>query len=1545
METNEKQLHIQLQNSLIAIKKLKEANKKLTNKINEPVAITGMACILPGNIESPGQLWEALVEKKDLVGDIPGDRWDVKNYFNENPDNVDTYYVNKGGFLNRNIKEFDSFFFNISPGEAKYLDPQQRLLLEACYQAFENANITATDLKKNKTGVFIGISSFDNASRLSKSEASISAYAGTGNTLSGSAGRIAHTFGLNGPALSIDTACSSSLVAMHQACSALRNGECTQAVVGGVNIMLSPEVMVNFCQAKMLSPDGRCKTFDESANGYIRGEGIGVIILKPLSEITEEDNVLAVIKGTAINHDGKSAGLTVPNSLSQQAVFNQALKNADIQPDDIQYIECHGTGTSLGDPIEYESIAHVYGNRNTSNPLYIGSLKTNIGHLEAAAGISAVIKAVLCLHHKKLAPSLHFNKPNPHIPWNDYPNVKVVTEYGLWDLPGNQTKRRAGVSSFGFTGTNAHIILEEATSYKDEDSSSNISESTPFILTISAKSPDSLIRLKDTYHTYLGNTGETIQDICYTSTIGRNHFHYRTALTGCSKNELIKKLENKKQVSAINLNEKKIVFLFTGQGSQYHGMGKDLFEKNNYFKEQISQCGEILDEFIDIPLTELLFNNKYKAELNKTNYAQPALFSLEYSIAKLLIHLGARPHYVLGHSLGEITAACIANVFDLHDALKFVSYRGKYMQNAPGNGKMYSIETGLKNLKDYLNDSENISVAAINSEKQTVISGEHLAIENIIDKIKKAKYPVKQLNVSHAFHSGLMNGTRKRLLELLSGMKLKTPTIDIISTISGHVEKELYTTAEYWADQVVLPVNFYACLKSLKDKNVGAFIETGPQPVLLGLTSQVFTNELTIPVLKKDSDSYATFLNSIAELYQSNINILWNNLYKDNKWEKVVLPNYQFQYEENWINTEVETISKNTKVELSAVQELLNNPGFNEMEKQVIAKIVNHLKPENQKKTNEILSSFRWQAKGLSTPASNEVKNWLILEHQLNDSLPFKEKLKEKGEKFSICTMNDFVHDPNAFIPQNDTLRVALFYDFSSLKISDQYIAEFSKIGLSFLKTIQELEKQKTVNRIKTLAIVCINGQKYEDIELDAIHENPVNILGKTTYNELITIKYKGIHCINLKADNSCNNIYNDIITDDKECTVFLNNKGRFVLKLTPGVKLCENSVKKGLFDPDKIYLITGGTGALGLQLADYMIDKGAKQILLASRSGSVKSEHEAMYQKLQDKSKGAECIKLDISVENEVSDLFAKIKSSHKPLGGIFHLAGVLSDGSILKQNENSFSQVIGPKVKGAFYLHKYSKDQPVDYFVLFSSVSALLGAPGQINYSYANAFLNSMTEYRRLENLPCLSVNWGPVAGAGMAKHYNNSETGFLHKIDLKNGCEALFSLMSSNISGNYCISDFNIEMLTRLSQPLFSDFGKVPEPAEKFIDRIKTMSKNQVLKELSHYLKDTTSDYLEMDREKINEEVPLINYGIDSLMAIKIKNKIYSDMDIDIDISLFMSNPSLNQIKEFLIQEIELKQNDNNKINLSNPEEILVNLDNLSEEEIDGLLNAMQ
>ena len=907
------------------------------------IAIIGIGCRFPGGVDSPEAFWSLLCEGRDAITEVPAGRWPSDaNAWLSGADEVAR--LRYGGFLEE-IDGFDSPFFGITPREAETLDPQQRLLLEITWEALEHAAIDPRALAGTATGVFVGISHTDYAYRLTPAERlAISGYLATGNVHSTAAGRIAFTLGLHGPCLAVDTACSSSLVAVHLACQSLRLQESDVAIAAGVNLLVSPESSIFLSKATALSVDGRCKTFDAAANGYVRGEGCGVIVLKRLADAQAAgDNILAVVRGSAVNHDGRTSGLTVPSGPAQQAVIRRALAAAGVSPGAIAYVECHGTGTSLGDPIEVQALGQVFGEGEARpQPLLLGSVKTNFGHLEAAAGIAGLIKVVLQLQHQQMTPSLHFHTPNPKIDWAHLP-VGVCTENRRWaETTGQGVMRRraGGVSSFGISGTNAHVILEEAPSSVESSAGQGglspdrarkeAQKPVAHILTISARVPAALDELTArTLRALSAPHTATLAEFCYTSNVGRRHFEHRRAVVAQTAAEAIEELREPpaaRQASAVTEGRPRrplIAFLCSGQGSQYPGMGRTLMTQEPRFRAVIEACDAGLRPYLECSLIDLIYGENQGSKIDQTLFTQPALFAVEYALARLWQSWGIEPDFVMGHSIGEYVAACLAGVFSLDDALRLVAARGRLMQSLPTGGAMLAVMADPVQVERWLAAPAanarptDLSIAAVNGPASTVLSGALDAIERVAARMAAAGVRSTRINVSHAFHSALMDPILDEFAGVAATVKYATPQIPIIANRSGQLAGEHtgeataagnLATPGYWVRHLRETVYFARGLQTLVAAGCTVLLEVGPKPVLLGMGQQCTTDPslLWLASLQPPKEDRRQVLESLAALYMRGVEVDWHGYHRGGHAAapspRAVLPAYPFQHRRYWID-------------------------------------------------------------------------------------------------------------------------------------------------------------------------------------------------------------------------------------------------------------------------------------------------------------------------------------------------------------------------------------------------------------------------------------------------------------------------------------------------------------------------------------------------------------------------------------------------------------------------------------------------------------------
>ncbi|MFA6110155.1 MAG: SDR family NAD(P)-dependent oxidoreductase, partial [Candidatus Latescibacterota bacterium] len=877
------------------------------NHGTDEIAVVGLACRFPGGADSPEALWELLRDGVDAIGPVPADRWDREALFDPNPETPGTIYARQGGFL-RQIDAFDHRFFGISPREAVQLDPQQRLLLEVAWEALERAGLPPERLRGSRTGVWVGIGSNDYQHLLGGERlAAVDAYTGTGNALAFAAGRLAHALGLQGPAIALDTACSSSLVAVHLACQALRTGEADRALAAGVSLILSPRVAVYLSRARALSPDGRCKTFDAAADGYGRGEGCGVVVLRRLADARHDgDPVLAVIRGSAVNHDGPSGGLTVPNVHAQVALLRQALAAAGVEPSAVDYVEAHGTGTALGDPIEMQALCTALGpGRGEDRPLVVGSIKTNIGHLEAAAGMAGLLKVVLALQHRMIPAHLHLRQLNPHIDLGGVP-VEIPVATRPWSTRGDL--RLAGVSAFGLSGTNAHLLIGEA---------GEVEAVTPVgpprslhLLKVAARDPEALAELAERHAEALATAEPS--SWCAAANLGRSDHGSRLAVIGADKTELAAALRTAIATPSpgrtADVPPPRVAFLFTGQGAQFARMGHHLYETEPVYRQVLDRCAEVLRPHLEVPLIEVLAAPPGPGSLlDQTAYCQPALFAVEFALAALWRSWGIEPAVVLGHSLGELTAAAVAGVCSLEGGLRLAAARGRLIQSLPAGGAMAVLLAPEEQVAPRVEARrDEVAVAAINGPRQTVVSGTAEAVAAVVETLATQGVRSRRLQVSHAFHSPLMEPILAEFLAEVARVSLALPRLPLVSALTGEVADSRVATAAYWQRHLRQPVRFRAAVQALAALGCEAVVEVGPEALLAATErSAPQADWLLLPSLRREGEPWRPLIESLAALYRAGAAVEWSAVNGPGPHPYHRLPTYPFRRVRHWpaVNT------------------------------------------------------------------------------------------------------------------------------------------------------------------------------------------------------------------------------------------------------------------------------------------------------------------------------------------------------------------------------------------------------------------------------------------------------------------------------------------------------------------------------------------------------------------------------------------------------------------------------------------------------------------
>ncbi|MEM8640791.1 MAG: type I polyketide synthase [Cyanobacteria bacterium P01_G01_bin.54] len=1477
-----------LKQALLAIEKLQGKIKAMEAARSEPIAIVGMGCRFPGSAQNPEALWELLKNGLETLQTVPDDRWNLENFYAEAP-TPGKSYTQQAHFVDR-VDHFDAAFFDLSPREATTMDPQQRLLLEVAWESLEHAGIPAADLVGSKTGVFVGMNTSDYEQiqfDANNPDHLLNAYFFTGNTASVAAGRISHSLGFRGPALAVDTACSSSLVSLHLACQSLRAQDCDLALAGGVTLMIAPNGHVVLSQMRALAPDGRCKPFDASADGYGRGEGCGMVVLKRLSDAIEEGNsILAVVRGSAINHDGRSSGLTVPNGLAQVELLQAALDRSGVSAQQISYVELHGTGTPLGDPIEAEALAQVFGEARET-PLMLGSVKANIGHLETAAGIAGIIKVVLALQNRQVPPNFHLREFNPALGWPN-PNFDIPVDLTPWTVPEGQS-RLAGVSSCGMSGTNVHAILEEAPASPETPAPEL--ERPLHLLTFSAKSSAALQDLAGSLAQAIAASPATsLADFCFSSNTGRSHFAKRGAIVAASLAEMQQKLtdfvaEEKRDRHKTPL---KTAFLFTGQGAQTLQMGQQLYQTSPLFRNILDRCNEILLPHLEQPLLTVLYPESEPTDvlLNRTLYAQPALFAIEYAIAQLWIAWGIEPDRVMGHSLGEYVAACVAGVFDLETGLLFVVQRARLMEQMPEDGAMAAVFADAETVRAAIASSDcAVEIATLNSPLNTVVSGAKAEIDTFTQMLTQQGIDCRALQVSRAFHSQAIEGILDAFREVAEGVAYQTPQIPIISNLTGETAAaEQLTQADYWCRHLRQPVNFVAGMQALAASGCRVMVEMGPHPVLLGLAKQCAGDAehppLFLPSLRRKQDDWSVLLESLRSLYLAGQPIAWQGFDRDYARQRLSLPTYPFQRQRYWFADQPETTPTATP-----------------------------------------LYTCQWQHVDTidALPLSG---NWLILGDR-------QQKLGERlGDRLTaLGATPHLVYAEGGDAGRPEHLSPEDFAAFATLMQSQPWS------GVVYLWGLDETEAPRDgqypscaglFHLAKALAqnvstvpcrlwIVTQNAQT--PIAQDSLQQNLLWGLGTTIALEHPQ-QWGGLIDLPATLDaDIITAIAAEISAIPPEDRIQLRTDGRYSQRL----HTWQPSSDDPAFTEAGIYLITGGFGGLGLQLAQWLVQHGVRHLALLGRR-SPSAEAEQVLQALEAQDVCIHRFQADISKDDDVSQVFTTLATLKPALKGVFHLAGVIDDGVLVQQQWERFIPVLQPKVMGAWHLHRHTESLALDTFVMFSSATAVLGSPSQGNYGAANAFLDSLAHLRRERGLPGLTVQWGPWAQSGMAaqldersqQRWNNVgvapiglEQGFdwLTGMVASESTPAIISVMPINWS-RFQTQLPNAQRYTLIAELVSS----LATTDSSWCENWTTISAAQRQNRLLECVKQDLAVVIgAAELPSLDPYTGFFELGLDSLMALELKNRLQTRFDLVLPTTLTFDYPTVAALVDYLLTQL--------------------------------------
>uniref|UniRef100_UPI0015F07CBF type I polyketide synthase n=1 Tax=Amycolatopsis pittospori TaxID=2749434 RepID=UPI0015F07CBF len=1305
----------------------------LAGRADEPIAIVGIGCRFPGGVRSPEEFWSLIADGRDAVGGFPADRgWDLDRLHHPGDGASGGSDAKEGAFLH-GASEFDPAFFGISPREALAMDPQQRLVLETSWEAFERAGVDPESMRGSRTGVFVGSNGQDYLTLVLEAEENLEGYRGTGNSASVMSGRVAYALGLEGPAVTVDTACSSSLTALHWAVQALRAGECELALAGGVTVMSTPGAFVEFSAQGGLAANGRCKAFAEGADGTGWGEGVGMLLVERLSDAERHGHpVLALVRGSAINSDGASNGLTAPNGPSQQRVIRAALASAGLGPSDVDMVEAHGTGTALGDPIEAQALLATYG-QDRDQPLWLGSVKSNIGHTQAAAGVAGIIKVVMALRHDLLPKTLHVDEPTSQVDWSAGA-VSLLTEARPWAENGRP--RRAAVSSFGISGTNAHTIIEQAPPPVPAPAPavpSVPSDTVPWVL--SARDEPALRARAAELKSFVESGAPAVADVAFSLAVDRSAMDHRAVVTGGDRAELLRALDvvaeggSAPGIARGVVSTGRTAFLCTGQGAQRPGMGRELSAAFPVFAEALAAVCAEFDRYLDLPLLEVILSDP--ASLNRTEYTQPALFAVETALFRLLESWGVRPGYLLGHSVGELVAAHVAGVFSLADACKLVAARGRLMQELPSGteGAMVAVEATEDEVRSLLEkaDSE-IDIAAINGPRSVVLSGADAAVSAVADEFAGQGRKTKRLVVSHAFHSSLMDPMLEEFGRVLDTIVFHEPEIPVVSNVTGSLGGELATPA-YWVSHVREAVRFADGVATLAAAGVTKFVELGPDGVLTAMAQGCLPDgeALFVPVLRGDRPEARTAVTAVAALYAHGAAVSWPALLDGNR---VDLPTYPFRRDRYWVSPAAPGQS---------VADAVDERFWAAVDTGDLESLTGLTAAGGDQSLSSVLPALSAWRRGQRD--SSVAEGW---RYRVGWTPVGVTGGRPTGRWLVACEADD---------PTATALAAELDAELvSDVTGRDGWAARLTEAGadgvLSFLDAaatlalVQAMVDIESAGKVWSVTRGAVSTGPAD--RPDAPEQALVWGLGRVVALELPEV-WGGV--VDLPADLGDDTLTAllGLLADGTEDQVAVRSGGVFARRLTPAAPAVP-----GPWSISGTALVTGGTGALGGHVARLLARRGAGHLVLVSRRGAESPGAEELAAELRDL--GAEVTLAACDVADRAAT--AVLLDGLPDLSVVVHAAGLAQSTALPDCTEAEFAAVISAKVDGAVNLHELTKERSLSDFVVFSSIAATWGSGGQSGYAAANAFLDALIEQRRADGLPGLAIAWGPWAGGGMAE-----------------------------------------------------------------------------------------------------------------------------------------------------------------------------------------------